>query len=202
VHLAIIADDHEPCIDHPLVLPSWCTLSRVLSKREPVHRRTWVRCIVVSACVLAAVVYGVPGPGDTRSAKGVLVAYRLDHGAQRWRTTTPGFFAVEDVSDAMVVGRGFSCDSGPFQMVGYSAARGARRWSTPANDSRPSSLGGDSPSRGSNRSGIVISMTGTQAATGKQRWSAPLPKGYDGVNTISIGETAVYVGLGCLPNVG
>jgi outer membrane protein assembly factor BamB len=127
-------------------------------------------------CVSAAAASVVPVTGDTNASSGVLVAYGLGDGRQLWASKTPGFFALEDVSDAMVVGRGFRCDTGPFRMIGYSAARGTRRWSTPANESMPSSRGGDSPSTGANRTGVAVSMTynrvnGLAVDSGHVRWS-------------------------------
>jgi outer membrane protein assembly factor BamB len=141
-----------------------------------VRCRRWFVALAALTCVSAAAASVVPVTGDTKASSGVLLAYGLGDGRQLWASRTPGFFALEDVSDAMVVGRGFRCDTGPFRMIGYSAARGTRRWSTPANESMPSSRGGDSPSTGANRTGVAVSMTdkhvnGLAVDSGHVRWS-------------------------------
>jgi outer membrane protein assembly factor BamB len=145
--------------------------------------------------VLVAAASVVPVTGDTNASSGVLVAYGLADGRELWESKTPGFFALEDLSDAMVVGRGFRCDTGPFQMIGYSATRGHRRWSAPANDSMPSSRGGDSPSTGANRSGVAVSMTGKRVnglavASGRVRWSVPIV----GYPSVTVSASLVLVG--------
>lgn len=111
---------------------------------------------------------------------GILMALDPSTGKELWRTRTPGFFAIEDVSSSTVLGRGFPCDHGPFRNMAYRTAGGRRSWQVSALKDSVSSYGGDSLATGAQRTGIVITrrareIQGRDALTGAVAWRRRAP---------------------------
>ena len=138
---------------------------------------------VLGLCVAAVTTASVASVEARDSAasgpKGLLLSLDAATGREEWRASTPGSFAVEDVSKSVVVGRGFPCTSGPFETVAYAAGDGSELWRGPAAKDFPSTRGGEFMRNGSSRSGIVVvqagkELQGRQARTGKVRWRAPI----------------------------
>ncbi len=128
------------------------------------------------APLIVAPLVGTP---DSDPATGVLIALDTKSGNEVWRTSTPGIFRVEDVSNRVVAGRGFACTNGPFRTLAYRARDGKQLWQAPAGDSSPSSRGAETLATGSARSGVILSTTakkvrGLDAMSGHERWSVPV----------------------------
>ena len=128
--------------------------------------------ILASLAAFAVVPSGALGAPP---AKGALIAIDLRSGKERWRATTPGAFALYDVSESTVVGRGFDCETSDFRTIAFETSGGKRRWQRPAApDNAPH--GSDTLATGSTRTAIALSLAskrlaGIDASTGRERWS-------------------------------
>jgi outer membrane protein assembly factor BamB len=144
-----------------------------------------VRAMLVpwSACLLALLpAAAASAAGSSSRSQGVLVAYDLSSGVERWRVLTPGTFDLEDVSTDVLVGRGFSCESGPFQTLAFRAGSGDEVWHRPAGPDGPSVEGATSLATGSAVAGVALSqglktLKGVDVASGDARWSTTVRRG-------------------------
>lgn len=113
--------------------------------------------------------------GQSAEARGVLLAIDVKTGKVRWRASTPGSFAVNDVSPDTVIGRGFDCTTSRFRTIAFDASGGRRLWERRADrDNR--SGGTDRLATGSRRSGVALTLsdvklTAVAVRTGRARWS-------------------------------
>jgi hypothetical protein len=120
--------------------------------------------------------------GPSARSQGVLIAYDLTSGAERWRMPTPGTFDLEDVSTDVLIGRGFPCESGPFETLGLKAGSGERLWHRPAGPDGPSVRGASSLPTGSAVTHVAFSpdlktLKGVDVANGRVRWSTTVRRG-------------------------
>lgn len=160
--------------------------------------------LIVCGAVLVTANLGVASVrttdgNDAARPTGLLLAFDVATGKERWRARTPGFFAVEDISNRVVAGRGFPCTGGPFRTEAFAASDGTHLWKGPAANSSPSTRGGASIRGGSTRSGIVVVETrheiqGRDAQTGSLRWRVPIAWPFP--ITAAVTSDAVYVPTG------
>jgi outer membrane protein assembly factor BamB len=139
-----------------------------------------VRALVVLSILVASVgAVGVVADSSRASAQqddeGSLVALDPTTGTQQWRVPSPGQFDLEDVSESVVMGRGFSCSADHFEYVAYGASDGKRLWHAPAPVSLAGPQGADSLASGSGRTAVVVVRTpghleGRDAKAGTVRW--------------------------------